>query len=73
MSYHDPYVPALELRGRRLLSAPLSAAALKGADCVVILTAHKEVDYARILRMARRVFDARNATRGLRAESLSRL
>jgi hypothetical protein len=38
---------------------------LKDADLVAVLTAHKGVDYARVCRLARRVFDARNATAGL--------
>lgn len=60
VSYYDSYVPRIEVGGRRLRSTPLTSAALKKADCVAILTAHPEVDYPRVVRMARRVFDARN-------------
>jgi UDP-N-acetyl-D-glucosamine dehydrogenase len=73
VSYHDPFVPSLEVGGRRFSSAPLTKAALKAADCVAILTAHREIDYRGVLRSARRVFDARNATAGLSAPGLSRL
>lgn len=65
VSYHDAFVPEIMSRGRRLRSTPLTDAALRGADCVAVLTAHRDVDYARVVRLARRVFDARDATRGL--------
>ena len=71
--YHDPFVRSLEVRGRRLSSVPLSAAALRSADCVAILTAHPGVDYKRVVRLSRLVFDARNAAKGLRAPNLVRL
>ncbi|MFA6003474.1 MAG: nucleotide sugar dehydrogenase [Elusimicrobiota bacterium] len=73
VSYHDPYVPEAVLRTRTLRSVPLTDAALKAADCVVILTAHAGIDYGRIVRRARLVFDARNATKGLAAKNLQRL
>lgn len=71
--YHDPFVRSLEVRGRRLSSVPLSAAALRSADCVAILTAHPGVDYKRVVRLARLVFDARNAAKGLRSPNVVRL
>lgn len=63
--YHDPYVPAVRLNGDALRSQPLSAALLRGADCVVILTDHSCFDYPEIVAHARLVFDARNATRAV--------
>lgn len=65
VSYHDSFVPEITIGGRRLSSIELTGAALKAADCVMILTAHRGVDYRKVARLARRVFDARNATRGL--------
>jgi len=62
IEYHDPFVPTAKAAGRAWRSRALTDAALKGADIVVILTAHAGVDYARVCRKARRVFDARNAT-----------
>lgn len=73
VSYHDPFVPRVRLGTGALTSAALTAKALKGADCVAILTAHKDIDYAWVVKTARRVFDARNATKGLRASSITRL
>jgi UDP-N-acetyl-D-glucosamine dehydrogenase len=66
VSYHDPFVPKVTVGGRAWKSRPLTDAELKAADCVLILTAHAGIDYARVCRLARRVFDARNATRGLK-------
>jgi UDP-N-acetyl-D-glucosamine dehydrogenase len=66
VSYHDPFVPKVSVGGRTWKGRPLTDAELKGADCVLILTAHAGIDYARVCRLARRVFDARNATRGLK-------
>jgi UDP-N-acetyl-D-glucosamine dehydrogenase len=73
VSYHDPFVPSLEAGGRRLLSAPLTDRALRAADCAAILTAHPQVDYRRVVRLARLVFDARNAAKGIRSPKLVRL
>ena len=47
--------------------------ALRGADCVAILTAHDGVDYRRVVRSARVVFDTRNATKGIRSSKVIRL
>lgn len=73
VSYHDPYVPEAVLPTRTLRSVPLTDAALKAADCVVILTAHAGIDYGRVVRRARQVFDARNATKGISGKNLRRL
>jgi len=64
ISYHDPHVPRVSVSGRTWTNRPLSDAALRQADCVLILTAHAGVDYPRVLRLSRRVFDARNALAG---------
>ncbi len=66
ISYHDPYVPRVSVGGREWTSRRLTDAAIRAADCVLILTAHPGLDYPRIVRFSRRVFDARNATAGLK-------
>jgi UDP-N-acetyl-D-glucosamine dehydrogenase len=66
--FHDPYLRDLRLDGGRLLRATaLTAANLRGADLVVIVTDHSAYDYPLIVRHARRVLDTRNATRDVRA------
>ena len=66
ITYHDPFVPRVSVGGRSWTGRRLTDALVREADCVLIMTAHPGVDYARIARLARRVFDARNATAGLR-------
>jgi UDP-N-acetyl-D-glucosamine dehydrogenase len=65
VDYHDAFVPRVEAAGRIWRGRPLNDAALRKADLVAVLTAHAGVDYARVVRVSRRVFDARNATVGL--------
>src|SRR5262245_22755562 len=57
VSYHDPYVPQLPDAG--LTSVPLYPAA---HDCVVIVTAHSNVDYDDLVERSHVVVDLRNAT-----------
>ena len=59
--YHDPHVRKLRVEAIDLASTPLTAETLAGADCVVIVTDHSDVDYALVARSARLVVDTRNA------------
>jgi UDP-N-acetyl-D-glucosamine dehydrogenase len=69
VSYHDPYVPEMRLEGgERVASVELSEENVAGADCVVIVTDHRKVDYRWVAERARLVVDSRNATRALRGE-----
>lgn len=62
VTYHDPYVPALSINGSVMENAPLNPQTLAEADCVVIAANHASLDYAWIVRHARKIFDTRNAT-----------
>jgi UDP-N-acetyl-D-glucosamine dehydrogenase len=68
--YHDPFVPELIKQG--LKSTPLDAA-LEGADVVVLVTAHPNIDHHEIARNAELFVDLRGITRGSNAENLVRL
>src|SRR6266566_7124352 len=57
VAYHDPYVP--ELPKQELSSVPLEPG---DHDCVVIVTAHSNIDYDRVVDEALLVIDLRNAT-----------
>lgn len=79
VEYHDPYVAEIQLasslyrddgQGIRLRSVPLERDRITAADCVVILVGHSDVDYDLVLRHAKVVFDAVNATRGNASPSL---
>jgi UDP-N-acetyl-D-glucosamine dehydrogenase len=61
-----PGVPAEELP--RLASAALTPELLTGADCVVILTAHPQIDYDAVVAAAALVFDAVGVTRHRRSD-----
>lgn len=63
VAYHDPYIPTLHVNGDVFHSEALTDELLRTADCVLILADHSCFDYEAIVREARMVFDARNATR----------
>jgi UDP-N-acetyl-D-glucosamine dehydrogenase len=70
LAYHDPHVPQLP-------EASLSSAALDevldDADLVVIVTAHKEIDYATVVAESPLVLDFRGVTRSIQSANLVRL
>jgi UDP-N-acetyl-D-glucosamine dehydrogenase len=57
LAYHDPFVP--ELADHGLESVELDPGVY---DCVVIVTAHSQIDYADLVDKAHVVVDLRNAT-----------
>jgi len=61
--YHDPHVAEVRLGDVAHKSIELADEALSGADLVVILTDHDAIDWERVVRLAPRVYDTRNATR----------
>ena len=75
VEYHDPYVPALAHEGLDLRSVADVAKAAAQADCVVIVTDHRAVDYHALARAARLIFDTRNvmAAAGITDSKIARL
>ena len=72
VSYHDAYVPRFAIgpdvfqRERQVLeSVALTEMALRQADCVLIVTGHSQVDYARVVAHASLVVDSCNVTAAL--------
>jgi UDP-N-acetyl-D-glucosamine dehydrogenase len=84
VSYHDPYVPTVNVVRRRPDHAPggpdgelisLSSVAIDEelfatADCVVILTAHPGIDHHAVVAAAPLVFDAVGVTRANRSDHI---
>jgi UDP-N-acetyl-D-glucosamine dehydrogenase len=70
ISYSDPYVPSVRLDGFSLES---DVAALSNADCVVVITDHKAVDYAPIVKNAKLIVDTRNALKQFNSPNIVRL
>jgi UDP-N-acetyl-D-glucosamine dehydrogenase len=70
VSYHDPYVPQFGVGGDIVLkekrifeSVPLTAETLTQADCTIIVTGHRNLDYEWVVNETPLVVDTVNATR----------
>ena len=61
VDYNDPYIPEIHYDELDMVSVPDVMAAVRSADCVVIITNHKKYDYPAILSAAKLVVDTRNA------------
>jgi UDP-N-acetyl-D-glucosamine dehydrogenase len=62
VDYHDPYVPHLRLHdGAEMASVPFSTELLSDADCVVIITDHRSIDWQMVADHSRLIVDTRNA------------
>lgn len=63
VTYHDPYIPHIqhENDGWEMDSVEDVMAAVRESDAVIIVTDHKNYDYAAILDAATFIFDTRNA------------
>ncbi|HXE12127.1 MAG TPA: nucleotide sugar dehydrogenase [Bryobacteraceae bacterium] len=72
ISYSDPYVPRLSTEDTVLTAEPVFPA-VEEADCVVIVTDHKNVDYAAVVERSRLIFDARNALKGISSPKIIKL
>jgi UDP-N-acetyl-D-glucosamine dehydrogenase len=63
VSYFDPVLPNFSEHGVSASSIALTDVSIRDADLVVITTDHSSVDYDRVVRLAARVLDTRNATK----------
>ena len=72
VDYHDPHVPSFKENGVVMSSSPLDPGAY---DCVVIVTNHSGIDYAKLVDDANLVVDLRNATgaNGTRSDKVWKL
>ena len=70
VNFHDPYVAEVHLEGNneRMRGIELSNESVASADCVVIVTDHRKIDYAWLAERAQLLIDSRNATRQLDEE-----
>lgn len=71
VQYHDQHVPVFQIGDdvfhrahAEFKSVPLTDDVLRRSDAVVIVTAHRSVDYARIVKCASLVIDSANAAAG---------
>ncbi len=67
ISYFDPFIPSVDVHGKRLTSLKsLTPAYIKKHDVVVITTDHSSFDINLIVKNAKVVIDTRNATKDVR-------
>jgi UDP-N-acetyl-D-glucosamine dehydrogenase len=60
VDYYDPLITYLKVNNINLKRSPLNFTKLKQYDCIILVTDHKEVDYQKIRKNAKLIFDTRN-------------
>ena len=73
LSYHDPYIPAIDQEGITLQSVELAEGILREQDLVVITTDHSNVDYRKVVGASRMIYDTRNAIQDAGAPNVTRV
>jgi len=73
LSYCDPHVPVLSEHGVTLKAEKFSAATLRKADCVVVVTDHDAFDWRLVARESKVIVDARNALKGKNGRKVIKL
>lgn len=71
VSFHDPHVHTLELRGGPLTSCELSPARLNAADLVLFHTSHSSYDPHWLAEHSRLIFDTRNYFKGVQGSIIT--
>ncbi|MBL8222844.1 MAG: UDP-N-acetyl-D-glucosamine dehydrogenase, partial [Bryobacterales bacterium] len=72
VTYSDPYVPKLHTDGLNMESTD-ALAATSAADCVMIVTDHRTIDYGPIVANAKLIVDTRNALKAFPSDKIVRL
>ena len=73
VDYYDPLIPSLDIGEIHKPSVSLTSAVLKGYDCVVLAVDHSKVNYQRVLKSARLIFDVKNIYGGAAGPKVERL
>jgi len=73
ISFCDPFVAEVELRGRKLRSVTADAESIAAADAVLLLTDHTAFDRPKIAAAARLLIDTRNAFKGIAGDHILRV
>ena len=69
VSYSDPFIPSLRIDERKLESQDMLSSCA-AADCVVIVTDHTDVDYAKALDVSKLVVDTRNVLKKIKSNKI---
>uniref|UniRef100_B8HUI5 Nucleotide sugar dehydrogenase n=1 Tax=Cyanothece sp. (strain PCC 7425 / ATCC 29141) TaxID=395961 RepID=B8HUI5_CYAP4 len=68
LTYHDPYIPEIQVRGVVLTSVELVEETITEADLVIIATDHSKIDYRSLVQTANAILDTRGVTRHLEGD-----
>lgn len=72
VTYSDPYVTDLRHEGQDMVSISV-VEGCQAADCVVVVTDHKDFAYGEVLEASKLIVDTRNALKGIKSEKIVRL
>ena len=72
VTYSDPFIPQVRVDGI-VCDSDDSEAACRAADCVVVITDHRGVDYKMVAETAQLIVDTRNVFKGVDSEKIVRL
>lgn len=73
VSYFDPHVPRMKVDGKVIKSLKPDRDLYRNKDCVIIVADHSSMDYDRMLKESRLIFDTRNKFKGTRAKKVVKL
>ena len=66
VSYYDPHVKSIKIEARVYKSIKLTKNNLHNKDCVVVVTAHSDIDYGFIVKNSKLIIDTRNALKDIK-------
>jgi len=72
VTYSDPFVARIQVE-QHTYTAERNPDVIAAADCVVIITDHKAIDYVELVEKAQLVVDTRNALKGIKSPKIVRL
>ena len=72
VTYSDPYVSDLRHEGQDMVSINV-AEGCRAADCVVVVTDHKDFVFGEVVEASKLIVDTRNALKGIKSEKIVRL
>jgi len=73
VSYFDPLIPYLKIGQINLRSIDIKKGTLGNFDCVVVATDHTNLNYRRILKDSKLIFDTRNVYHNIKTDKVARL
>ena len=69
VSYSDPFIPNLRIDDLKLENQDMLSSCA-AADCVVVVTDHTDVDYAKAVEVSRLIVDTRNVLKKIKSDKI---